>query len=101
MNNFLRSKHFNQYTFCVCAKGFRDLSKAFHYPIHLMQLILAAGKGWEVTGAWWGGGGGPTIQIRENWQPPCSLSYTSRLKLLRCTVSVGIEVGGPRGDVLT
>jgi hypothetical protein len=30
MDIFCRSKHFNK-TFCVCADGFQDLSKAFHY----------------------------------------------------------------------
>ncbi len=26
--------------FCVCADGFHDLSKAFHYPIHVLTFYL-------------------------------------------------------------
>jgi hypothetical protein len=37
---FFRSKHFNQ-TFCVCADGCADLSKAFHYPIQSLTFLFA------------------------------------------------------------
>ncbi len=41
MDIFLKVLNILSSTFCVCADGFQDFSKAFHYPIQLLTLIAS------------------------------------------------------------